>query len=95
MESLFKGFLPYYTLKNLPRTLDKKMKFSVKDFSINVTKSAGFTEEVFNGKIHVLCSDMCFLANFVNFFKKNLFIENLCVTCEVPCEVHLKSRIRN
>ena len=42
------------------------MKFSIKDSSVNVTKSSGnmqetadlvkFTEEILNGKLHFLCS---------------------------------------
>ena len=39
----------------------QKIKFSSKDFSVNVTKSfpadlAAFIEEILNGKLHFLCS---------------------------------------
>ena len=43
--------------------MDKKRKFSLRISSANVTKStdadlAIFTEEIHNGKIHFLCSEM-------------------------------------
>ena len=41
---------------------DQKMKFSIKESSVNMTRSAEtvnlviFTEEILNGKLHFLCS---------------------------------------
>ena len=40
-----------------------KMKFFIKDFSVNMIKSADsdlvtFAEESFNGKLHFLCSEI-------------------------------------
>ena len=44
----------------------QKMKFSIRISSVNVTKFAGanlvtFTEEILNGELHILCSDIHFI----------------------------------
>ena len=49
--------------KIIVQALDKKRKFSLSISSANVTKStdadlAIFTEEIHNGKLHFLCSEM-------------------------------------
>ena len=53
------------------------MKFSIKDFFINVTKSATadlvtFNEEILNGKLHFLCS-MPLQIQCATFLKLTIF----------------------
>ena len=45
--------------------LHKKMKFSINDFfskcdQIRMKRMITFTEEIFNGKLHFLCSETCY-----------------------------------
>ena len=45
------------------QTMHKKLSFSLRISSVNVTESArncgfGHTEEILNGKVHFMCSEM-------------------------------------
>ena len=60
----------------------QKMKFSIKDSSVNVTKLSGncgfghFVEEILNGKLHFLCNGMCNKSKMSEMFRFLSLINN-------------------